>query len=262
MEEDKKELEHALEDMAFSGSSKVYIDKKTGKYLMETSDVEITVDGEALAVTAEQYMVDDGIVIKGEVTADGETLEFNGKLTAKDGKWAYEFDLSANGEKIASMKFGLDYNKESGNYKLYVELIDNESDETIEMSVSGKYNESSDGFVLTVENIYTNDGYEETNLDLVIEIKANKKADVNKPEGYVEILEMTEDELYEVIGRISGAAYGLSELLYGDDYYYEDDYYDEDYEEFTITYDDYEDYADYYTYEEFCELVDLYNSQY
>lgn len=266
MEEAREELRYTLEAIEISGASKVYIDKKTGKYLMEVSDVDITVDGETLALTAEQYMVDNGMVIRGEITADGETFEFDGKLTAKDGKWVYDFGISANGEELASMAFGLDYSKESESYKLFMEVIDKETDETIEMYASGKYSESSDGFELTVEKIYTNDGYEEAELNLNIEIKANKKADVNKPDDYVEILEMTEDELYGVIGRISGAAYGLSDLLYGNDYYEEDyyseDYYGEDYEEFTITYDDYEDYADFYTYEEFCELVDIYNSQY
>ncbi len=215
LEEVKAELSAVLDSMEISGSSKIYIDRKTGKYLMEKDDVSITVDGETVKVVAEQYMTANGTIFDGTVTVNGETMDISGSMTESTDetgtKYVFDF-VVGNGENTAvSLNLGLDYANADGSYELYLDMTS--EDEKLKMSANGKYTESADEFEFTVDSFMFDDGYDSVNADLNLIYKASKKADVKQPEGYTEISQMSQNDLFGVLGRIGVAGSELSSLF-------------------------------------------------
>lgn len=201
----QQEFAYMMENIDLSGSMKVYVDRVTGKYLMEKGELDITVDGEKIHLAVEEYLVDNGIAFDIIATeADGEHVALSGFMgleKTEDGeKWVITVTPDDNQENTGAVNMGFEINKADGRYILECVLLDGE--ETANMSASGDLIFTKDTFEMSVDSITSYD--ETTKLDL--RVKASTNADVVEPENFKDILEMTQDEIVAVAYRFIIAA--------------------------------------------------------
>lgn len=198
-----EEFSYMLESMDLSGNMKVYIDKATGKYLMEKGELDITVDGERMNFVVEERLAQGGIAFDVVVTDSlGEQAKFTGFMglqkTENGEKWI--ISMESDSEEVPVMiNMGLEINKADGRYLL--EMAANDGNENTAMSIGGDLIATEDGFEMSVEGITVDE--EMYPFDLII--KASTKADVVEPEAFADILEMTQDEIIGVLSHFVAA---------------------------------------------------------
>ena len=235
-----------------SGTVTLSIDRKTGLAVMAKGNIDVTSYGEKVNVDVTEYIGDD-ITYTGSVTADGETQVLSGRLyrdeTENGTKLALEMTLG-EGEDAKTLEVGLDTQKAEKSYKFYI----NDSESMTDISVNGTYDISDTVFALTVDSVYG--AGEETALGISYKFDLNRKPEM--PSEKEDLLELSEDGVYALIGRISSSAQKLSGMFEGEEPSPELEYTPEA-EYNPISYDDYELYSEHYTYEEFCEFADVYN---
>lgn len=200
----KQDFSYMMEETDLSGNMKVYIDKSTGKYLMEKGELEITVDGEKVHVAVEERLAENGIafdmILTDSLGEQSDVTGFVGLQKTENGeKWV--LSMESDSEDVPGIiNMGLELNKADNRYQL--EMAVNDGYEDVVMSMGGDLIYTEDSFEMSVDGI-TNSG-EIQPVDL--RIKASTKADVVEPAEFSDILEMTQDEIAAVLGHFIMAA--------------------------------------------------------
>ncbi len=202
-----EEFSYMLEAMDLTGSMKVYVDKTNGKYLMEKGELDVTVDGETVHIAVEEYLAEGGVAFDIVVTDGlGEQVKLTGftglQKTESGEKWL--ISMESDTEEVPGMiNMGFEINKADGKYLL--DMAVNDGYENVVMSMGGDLIYTEDSFEFSVDSIIS-DG-ETQPLDL--RIIASTKADVTEPADFTDILEMTQDEIFAVLGYFVMAAGAL-----------------------------------------------------
>ena len=257
-----------LDTMSFDGTYTYYLAKDTGYLVKCHAAFDLEMDGDKAAAEIDMFF-NNGITLSGVVTDEfGEKINIDGGFTFTGTEAVLVINASSETERTETYGFELGFkaDKDAGTYRLYATA--NENGETIIelFEISGDLSYTADSFDMTVSGIRS----EGEELPLDIRFAINTDAAITLPANCSELLDLTEDEVYTLIGCVSTGAASLSSLMMGDmsgslygepSYDGEDDYIpmDDGFEYTPLTYDDYADFADYYTYEEFCEFVDTYN---
>lgn len=251
MEAVKDEYETMFEDFETSGNVKVYIAKETGLLVKETVLLDMTYDGETVHIDVNEY-VDEDITFDGTMSVGAETVDLSGKMgyTGDDtkNKWALVMDLFNEEFENIFVDMGFEINKADGTFNLYMNA-DEAEEETARMAIDGKIAYTEDSLEITTENITVSEyGYQEK-MPFNLGLGFSTKAQVTEPGEYADILELAEDEVYALVGKITMSVNSLLPLFeqpepdFYDEYYYDDYYYDDYYE---YDFDDYYEYYDEY----------------
>ena len=203
----KQDFSYMMEETDISGNMKVYIDKSTGKYLMEKGELDMTVDGEKVHIAVEERLAENGITFDMVITDSlGEQSDVTGfvglKKTENAEKWV--LSMESDSEDVPGMiNMGLEFNKADNRYQL--EMAVNDGYENVDMSMGGDLIYTEDSFEMSVDSITDSD--ETQPFDL--RIKASTKAEVAEPAEFSDILEMTQEDIFAVIGYFMMAANAL-----------------------------------------------------
>ncbi len=256
IEELRKTLEESLAGFSMNLVEVVYLDKATGRALSSHTTGTVTVDGAAMAVEYTATLA-DGIGFTGTVSVEESVLYFDGSLRC-DATGAF-LDITANDGGEAQIAFEI--NKAEESYKLYMTTSENNREPLEVFSVDGILNYSDKFFEMSIDSVLTDGNVTPFGFTLAF----TTEPDIKAPKQAKDILSLTEDEVYAIVGRF-GTALGNAAGAFAPQ---EDEPYDDtegvivpDFEYVPITYDDYDEFAEYYTYEEFCAFVDAYNELY
>ena len=230
MQEIQTAIQQSMGDMTADANIKYYISKDTSKLVKMDMQYQAAIQGQQMAYDLAVIMT-DGFEFNGTITADGETIPLSGKITYVEQNgiktWNYNIATESSGEKVdTSMSLVLDDAK--GTYKLSIAVPDGyEADENV--IINGTYDVTDKSFAFTVDSILA-DG--ET-AEVGITVGYESGITVESPTEYKELLALTADEAYALIGRIGTFAMNIQpqpqpDYVYEDEYYYDDVYYGDD----------------------------------
>lgn len=254
----KAEYEAQLENMDMSGNYKMYIAKDTGLLVKADMDLDMIEEGEKSHVEM-IYYVDKGINFYGTMTVGEEIIDMSGKMGYTEDeskhKWFVEMNMLNKAIENALVDTAFEINKADGTFNLYVKA-DQADEEVVKANVGGNISYTKDSFEITVDSATASEYGYETETPINLNVKLGTKAQVTELGEYKDILELTEDEIYGIVGQFIMTANSITSMFpqpefaqpepdFYDEYYYDDVYgYDYDYE-YDYDYDYDYDYSGY-----------------
>ena len=224
-------------NLSFDGTIRYYLDKNTGLLVKAVGDLNMNIEDQPVHMVLNEYF-DNGITFDAVVTDEaGEKINVTGSITCPGAAAVLNID-AAMGEETANVKVAFETDKAAGTYKCYASMT--ESGETTELfNIDGKLSYTANSFDMTIDTL-TADGEE---LPLGMSFAYKTSAEIAAPAEMKDLLTLSEEEVYELVGRLS-ASFGELGSLFGAgmDETYDDQYDAEAYE--PLSYDDYEEYAD------------------
>ncbi|MGN1121775.1 MAG: hypothetical protein ACI4RV_05360, partial [Eubacteriales bacterium] len=108
-----------LDTVDINGTVKYYLEKSTGLCIKADAKLDITVEGETMSMTMNEY-IGDGITFDAVATLDGDEIAITGALIGTADGLTLNMDMFGDGEdENASMKMAFETDKTAGIYRLY-----------------------------------------------------------------------------------------------------------------------------------------------
>lgn len=214
-------LEDMFDDVEINGNGKVYLDKKTGSFIKEDIAITFAQSGESVNIQCTTSLA-DGMNIAGSVHGDdGEAIgEFDVALSFDntDGVMAWTLDINATAEESDPFSGSAVLTADTNTGKFDLKIID--GIETL-MRLNGTFNLKDKAFSAIIESISA----EGETLPLNITYGFESDVEITAPAEYKNLLTMTEDDVYILMGHINNAAqlFTFAETAH-EELYYSNDY--------------------------------------
>ena len=179
-----------------------YLDKVTGKLVKATLNGAVSGDGSTLDADI-TWEAADTAVLRGTLTdrESGETATVNGTASVTEENGAAGFVIHTDmifGENISALDIACRH-EENGDLRLYAAATDH--GEVNSFILRGSLLGDANAFTLKIDEMSSGNGFEEHPLPLGLTVSYEKAAKVEALEQYKNILELTEDEYYALVGR-------------------------------------------------------------
>lgn len=235
----KSEYMAQLENTDMSGNHKMYIAKDTGLLVKADIDLDMTVEGEKCHVEMIEYVGED-ISFDGTMTIGEETIDMSGKMGYTENeskhKWFVEMNMLNETIENAFVDMGFEISKADDTFNLYVKM-DQADEEMVKANVGGNISFSNDSLEIAVDSAIVSEYGYETENPTDLKVKLGTKAQVTELGEYKDIFELSEDEIYAIVGQFIMSADSITSMFaqpepdFYDEYYYDQDYgYDYDYD--------------------------------
>ena len=246
--EAEEQFEALFASIDIKGNFSYYIDTKEGLLRKAVADYTLGSYGETDNYIVNVYFGDD-ITFDAKVSGgeNGEESEFYGVMyhTESETEKTYTIEMSTPESPEEITEFAFKILKSENRYNLYANVVEGGTVRNTLFIAEGQFLYTENSFGMSLDSI-TADNVK-TPLGINFEIGNNIM--LPSPDSYKNLFELTEDELYAVIGRISS----VSSEIYGQYMTYDDIY--ADYGEY--------DYSEYYDLSEFeTEEFSGYNDTY
>ena len=191
-----------------TGSIVFNLDKNNGNIIRADLSAIINSAYDTITVSASEFF-DNGIYFESAAAlSSGESFGFDGSLAFTENSAVLTMNTSENGTVSDSVTITFESDKNAGTYRVFGKSTASEG--TTELfELSGRLSYDDKNLDFSIDSI-TDSWGNQSDIGISVSFSTDWKTDA--PSDFIDILEMTEDEAYALIGKI--VSFSASSLMY------------------------------------------------